>query len=112
MKLTGMDKLLKALNDKRKMTDIKRIVKMNGVEMQRNMQRNATFVKGYQTGTTKRSINLFITDGGFTANVAPTTDYSPYVEFGTRFMASQPFVRPAFYGSLFQFQEDLKRLMK
>lgn len=112
MQLKGMDKLLAALNTTQKINDVKRVVKMNGVEMQRSMHRNATFTRGYQTGTTKRSINLVITDGGFEANVAPTTDYSQYLEYGTRFMASQSFVRPSYYSSFFQFHEDLARLMK
>lgn len=112
MKLKGVGSLIRALEDKQSMKSVKQVVKLNGSEMQRNMQRNASFTKGYQTGTTKRSINLVITDGGFTANVEPTTDYSQYLEFGTRFMTSQPFVRPAFYNSIFQFHDDLEKLMK
>lgn len=112
MKLTGMDKLLKALNDKQDISDVKRVVKMNGYELEGSMKRNASFIKGYQTGTTKRSMRLVYEDGGLTVKVFPTTEYAPYLEYGTRFMTAQPFVRQSYYSQFFQFQEDLKRLMK
>lgn len=76
------------------------------------MQKNADFKKGYQTGTTKRSIALEITDAGLTAAVEPGTEYSPYLEYGTRFMDAQPFVKPAYEAQKAQFKEDMQRLVK
>ena len=84
--ITGLDELEKALKENVTMNDVKRVVKTHGSQLQRNMQNKADFKMGYQTGTTKRSIGLEIADGGFTANVGPETEYSPYLEYGTRFM--------------------------
>ncbi len=112
MKLRGADQLIGVLKKKATLDDVKDVVKLNGSEMQRGMMRKASFTQGYQTGTTKRSIKLTFEDGGFTARVGPTTDYSWYLEKGTRFMAAQPFVGPAFYPQRTKFINDMKRLMK
>jgi HK97 gp10 family phage protein len=52
-----------------------------------------------KTGTLRRSIITEITTSTSTraiASIGPTVDYGIYVEFGTRHMAAQPFMRPAF----------------
>lgn len=110
--LKGMDHLQKALKDNAKLTDVKRVVKQNGSELQTKMQQNADFTRGYATGTTKRSIGLEITDSGFAAEVAPTTEYSPYLEYGTRFMSAQPFVKPAYNAQKEKFKSDMDKLVK
>jgi HK97 gp10 family phage protein len=112
IKLDGLDELQKALKDNVTMDDVKRVVRQNGSQLQRNTQKNADFTKGYQTGQTKRSIGLEITDGGFAAEVEPTTDHSPYVEYGTRFMEAQPFVGPAFNEQKEKFKRDMQRLTR
>jgi HK97 gp10 family phage protein len=76
------------------------------------MQSKADFTKGYQTGTTKRSIGLEIKDDGLTAESAPETEYSPYLEYGTRFMEAQPFVRPALEEQAQQFKSDMQKLVR
>ena len=83
IKLEGMEKLQVKLKKNVQMSDVKRVVKENGAQMQEKMQRKANFKKGYQTGTTKRSIGMSIKDGGMTAEAGPTTEYSPYLEHGT-----------------------------
>ena len=112
IKIEGLDKLEKALKDNVSMNDVKRVVRNNGSQLQSKMQHNADFKNGYQTGTTKRSIGLEIQDGGFTAEVGPETHYSPYLEYGTRFMDAQPFVRPAHEEQARKFKEDMQRLVK
>lgn len=112
IKLEGLDKLQKALKDNVTMDDVKKVVKHNGSELQRKAQANADFKKGYQTGTTKRSIGLEIVDGGFAAEVEPTTEHSPYLEYGTRFMDAQPFVGPAFNEQKEKFKRDMERLTR
>ena len=112
LKLTGLDKLQKALKENVTMDDVKKVVKTNGIQMHRKMQANADFTKGYQTGQTKRSIGLEIKDNGFTAEVAPTTDYSPYLEYGTRFMGAQPFVKPAHNEQKQKFKSDMQKLVR
>lgn len=112
IKVDGLKELEKALKKNITMDDVKKVVRQNGSELQEKMQDNADFNKGYQTGTTKRSIGLEITDGGFAAEVEPGTEYSPYLEYGTRFMDAQPFVKPAYEVQKEQFKKDMQKLVK
>lgn len=112
IKVEGLDELQKALKANVTMDDVKRVVRQNGSEMQRKIQSNADFKKGYQTGTTKRSVGLEIKDNGFTAEVEPGTEYSPYLEYGTRFMDAQPFVKPGHEAQAAQFKKDMQKLVK
>lgn len=112
IKLEGMEKLQVKLKKNVQMSDVKRVVKENGAQMQEKMQRKANFKKGYQTGTTKRSIGMSIKDGGMTAEAGPKTEYSPYLEHGTRYMEAQPFVYPSYAIQKEQFKSDLKKLTR
>lgn len=76
------------------------------------MQGKADFEKGYQTGETKRSIGLEFENSGFTASVGPETEYSPYLEYGTRFMQAQPFIKPAYNEQKEKFKRDMQKLVK
>jgi HK97 gp10 family phage protein len=76
------------------------------------MQRTADFKMGYQTGQTKRSIGLEILDDDMTADVEPTTEYAKYLEYGTRFMAAQPFVRPSYKEQKEKFKRDMQKLVR
>jgi HK97 gp10 family phage protein len=110
--VTGLDKLQKCLKENVTMNDVKKVIRHNGSELQQKMQDNADFDRGYQTGQTKRSIGLDITDGGFTAESGPSTEYATYVEYGTRFMDAQPFVKPALESQGKKFKSDLQKLMR
>lgn len=112
IKIEGLDDIQRRLKENATLKDVERVVRKNGAELHRKAQKNADFTQGYQTGTTKRSIGLEITDGGLAAEVGPTTEYSQYVEYGTRFMEAQPFMRPAYNEQKEKFENDLKKLMK
>jgi HK97 gp10 family phage protein len=112
IKFEGLDELEKKLKANVTLNDVRRVVSQNGAELQEKMQAKADFKKGYQTGTTKRSIGLEIKDEGLTAEVAPETEYSPYLEYGTRFMEAQPFVRPAYDEQKAKFKRDMQKLVK
>lgn len=114
IKLVGVDALDKALKKRVNMEAVKAVVQKNGDQMNRSMKANTqtAFVRGYSTGDTASSINTEISDGGMTATVSPTTDYAPYPEFGTRFMAPEPYVRPAFEKQVVQFKKDMKALTR
>lgn len=114
IELKGLDELRRALKDNCNLDDVKRVVQTNGDRLNRTMKENthSAFVKGYSHGDTAGSINTEITDGGMTARVGPTTEYAPYVEWGTRFMSAEPFVGPAFLKIRAQFIADMQRLMK
>lgn len=110
--ITGIKELEAKLKKNATLDDARTVVKKNGADLQTLMTRNANFVKGYATGTTKRSIRYTFTDLNLTATVGPTTYYSRYLEYGTRYMAAQPFVRPSFNIQKEIFKRDLKKLMK
>lgn len=112
LKIEGLDKLQKALKDNFTLDDVKKVVKHNGQQLQDKIQRNANFTKGYATGQTKNSVDLQIKDGGMTADSGPTTEYSPYLEYGTRFMEAQPFVKPALKEQEKQFKSDMQKLVR
>lgn len=112
IKFEGLEELEKKLKANATLDDVKRVVRQNGAELQKKIQDKADFKMGYQTGTTKRSVGLEITDGGFTADSGPTTEYAPYVEYGTRFMEAQPFVRPALEEQAAQFKSDMQKLVR
>ncbi|MFD1385719.1 HK97-gp10 family putative phage morphogenesis protein [Oceanobacillus oncorhynchi subsp. oncorhynchi] len=109
--IKGTGPLIKAMQKKSDLSAVKKVVQLNTSELQRKMQRNATFTKGYSTGTTKRSITSSVSDNGFTGMVSPGTHYSPYLIYGTRFMASQDFFRPSFFEQRKQFISDMERIM-
>lgn len=112
IKVEGLKELQKALKDNISLDDVKRVVRSNGSALQQKMQKNADFTRGYATGATKRSIALEVKDGGFSAEVGPETEYSPYLEHGTRFMEPQPFIGPAYHEQKEKFNRDMQRLVR
>ncbi len=80
----------------------------NGTELQAKAQRNAPI----DTGNLKRSIGLEINDSGLTAESEATAAYAGYVEYGTRFMNAQPYMKPAFEEQKIKFRNDMKKLMR
>ena len=110
LKIHGIKKLKIDLKDNAQMRLLKEIVKKHGASLQQEMVKKAVFKAGYSVGETRRSINLLNEKGGLMARVKPTTKYSPYVEYGTRFMDKQPFVKPAFQKVKKEFVNDLKKL--
>lgn len=112
IKWEGLEDLQKKLKENVTMNDVKRVVRQNGADLQQKIQEKAEFTQGYQTGQTKRSVDLVIKDGGFTADSGPTTEYSGYLEYGTRFMDAQPFVRPALEEQASKFKRDMQKLVR
>lgn len=112
MKITGVQALLKAMATKSKPNVIpnaaQKVVKKHGALMQQEAQRKVAV----DTGTLKRSIEIEILDGGYTAKVAPHTDYAVYQEYGTRYMSGKPYIRPAFYNRIKPFLADLEEIVK
>ena len=89
---TGQAELSAALMRKTNLDAVKTVVRANGTRLQQWTKLRAPV----DTGTLFRSIDLQIKDGGLSAVVQPHTEYAAYVEFGTRKMAAQPYVKPAF----------------
>lgn len=108
IKFEGIAKLNKGLKKRMDMNAVKTVVRKNGSEMQKKAQRNAPV----DTGTLKRSIGLDVSGNGMEATVEPTAEYAAYVEFGTRFMEAQPYLKPAFEEQKKQFEKDLQKLVR
>lgn len=106
----GLEELEGKLKSNVTLKDVKRVVRHNGSQLQSKIQRNADFAKGYQTGATKRSVDLKIKANGLEADSGPNTEYSMYLEKGTRFMVAQPFVEPAFNEQKEKFKSDMQKL--
>ena len=108
VKLEGFDKLQAKLKENVKLETVKAVVQKHGQEM----QTTAHLICPRDTGNLANSITLESADNGFTAEVEPHTDYAAYVEYGTRYMSAQPYMRPAFIQESARFKEDLKKLTK
>lgn len=111
IEINGLDVLCGALKRKAKATSksaLAKVVRQNASEMQNKAMKAAPC----DTGALKRSITLNIQDGGLRAIVYPYMNYAPYVEYGTRFMEAQPFLRPGFIFQSDQFKKDLKRMLE
>lgn len=106
--IIGASEFKKALRENATLDDVKSIVKMNGSELTYETQWKAPL----DTGTLERSITQEIKDGGLTSITEPHTDYAGHVEWGTRYMAAQPYFRPVFKKQSKQFKKDMERLVK
>ena len=106
--LVGMEKLVAKLEDNMKKEAVKTVIKKNGSRLQQSAQGKAPV----DTGTLKRSITLEITDAGMTAESEATVHYAGYVEYGTRFMNAQPYMRPALEEVGKKFKSDMSKLVK
>lgn len=87
---------------------VRTTVLRNASEMQTKAQKLAAV----DTGFMKRSIGLTQGGGGLNIKVSPTAEYAPYVEYGTRYQAAQPFMRPAFQQQEKKFKSDVDKLLK
>lgn len=115
VKLVGMDRLVSKLNYCGSNREaVKTVVLKNGNQLNEKMKSHmrGAYTKGYSTGDTAGSVNTVITDGGMTAEIGPTTNYSMYVEYGTRFMQAEPAVRPAFDEQVPVFKSDMGKLVR
>ena len=108
IELKGNNELTIKLKKNTDLSDVKRVVKTNTAEMNRIAQRNAPV----DTGFLRRMITMSLTNSGFTGKSIAGAEYSPYPEYGTRFMSAQPFMGPAFRMQKAKFKSDLERLMK
>lgn len=108
VRIDGFDKLEAKLKRNTDLGAVRTVVRKNGAELQGKTQKNAPV----DSGNLKRSIELDITDGGLTAEVEPTADYAAYVEYGTRFMEAQPYLKPAYDEQKKKFVKDLNELVR
>lgn len=115
VKLVGMDKLQAKLKWNGENRDaVRDVIRKNGNQLNQKMKSHmrGAYTKGYSVGDTAGSVNTVIAGDGLTAFVGPTTKYSMYVEYGTRFMGAEPAVRPAFEEQVPIFKADMDALVE
>lgn len=112
MQFSGDDALLAHLKQLQKMEDVKRVVHENTARMQVKAQARTGVTYMHPTGATKRSIGLTIDDNGLSGTVYMGTEYSPYLENGTRFMAARPVLKPTFISQQITFLNELRALTR
>ena len=110
IRLEGLDTLSRALKQKSQTStkSLQRVIRKHGAGLQQKAKRMVPV----DTRTLKRSITLDINFSGLTATVEPQAEYAPYVEYGTRFMDAQPYMRPAYFTQVAQLKADLDNLVK
>lgn len=93
LEFEGLDEMAQSLL--RNVSPEKRlkVLRKYGAKVKEAAINKAQFTKGYSTGATRRSITL--QTGGNQAVIEALTNYSGYVEVGTRKMEAQPFMQPA-----------------
>lgn len=113
-KIEGLEELKAGLKGRMDLVPVENLVKKHGAQLSSRTQENmrAAYVHGYSTGRTRRSVKPIFSDAGMTVSVGPTTDYFPYLEYGTRFMNAMPTLKPAFDVQSVMFINELKRLMQ
>lgn len=111
IKLKGVEEAQAKLEKLADLTAVKQALKANTNDLQENAIRRMpnTYVKGYSTTHTAKNTNSYIIDDGLTGKVVLETNYSFYVEFGTRYMAAEPVLKPAINEIYPQFISDIKK---
>ena len=61
----------------------------------RNIEKRAKDLVPVDTGATKNSITVEPADPSFTHMIGPTTEYAPFIEYGTSRWSGKPFMTPA-----------------
>ncbi|AZF91004.1 tail completion or Neck1 protein [Streptococcus phage CHPC931] len=93
IKFEGLDEMAQSLLKNASPERRSKVLRKYGSKLKEAAIKRAQFNKGYSTGATRRSITLEA--GSDRAVVEALTNYSGYLEVGTRKMEAQPFMRPA-----------------
>lgn len=108
IKWSGVKELKAVLKKNASLDDVKKIVAIDGVELLKRAKKKAP----YRTGYLRLSIMYEISDNGLTVTVTPHAPYASYVEYGTRTMDAQPYMRPAFNEASALFKAHMDKLIK
>lgn len=89
--------------------DVIQVVRRNGAQMQQRAQ----LLAPVDTGFLKRDIYLDFELKGlnYSAQISGDADYDAYQEYGTRYMAGKPHIRPAYFYQRAEFVQDIRKLM-
>lgn len=108
IRIEGADRLMRRLRNKVNKSAVNQVVKRNTSQVQEKAMKNAPV----DTGFLKREIKLEMDNSNSVGLVIANAEYSPYLEYGTRFMSAQPFMRPAVREQNPIFISDLREMIR
>lgn len=108
IRIEGSDRLMRRLRNKVNKSAVNQVVKRNTSQVQEKAMKNAPV----DTGFLKREIKLEMDNSNSVGLVIANAEYSPYLEYGTRFMSAQPFMHPAVREQTPIFISDLKEMIR
>lgn len=109
IKWDGARELIKDLTKASKYAQLKsqKVIKNNTEELKRNVISLAP----YDTGFLKGSV-IATYPNPFWGVVDVQAMYAPFVEYGTRFMEEQPYMKPSFWVQYPKFIKDMEDVLK
>ena len=108
IEIEGGDELVRSIRNRLGADRVVPVIRRNTSQAQAKAMRLAAV----DTGFMKRSITMRIDITGLAGYITAGADYSPYVEYGTRYNNSQPFMRPAAREQAPIFLSDLRNLIR
>ena len=106
--IEGADELVRSIRNRLGADKVVPVIRRNTSQAQAKAMRLAAV----DTGFMKRSITMRIDITGLAGYIVAGAEYSPYVEFSTRYTPAQPFMRPAAREQAPIFLNDLKNLVR
>ena len=106
--IEGADELVRSIRNRLGADRVVPVIRRNTTQAQAKAMRLAAV----DTGFMKRSITMRIDITGLAGYIVAGAEYSPYVEFSTRYTPAQPFMRPAAREQAPIFLNDLKNLVR
>ena len=90
---------------------IKTVVQIAARNIEKDSKQRMTDQDAVDTGATRNSI--FVSPGtpSFSQHIGPTTEYAPFIEFGTRFMPARPYMIPALEQEKIRFMQAIVEVL-
>lgn len=108
LEFKGVTELQRTIATAQKLDDVKKLIRQHTANMARITSRLAPV----KTGFMKRSLVTSIVDGGLTGIAEFYAEYTPYQEWGTRWMPGKFFLKRGFETASNEFISDMQRLVK
>ena len=108
IEIEGGDELVRSITKRVDADRVVPVIRRNTTQAQKTAMRLAAV----DTGFMKRSITIRMDFTGLAGYITAGAEYSPYVEFSTRYTPAQPFMRPAAREQAPIFLNDLKNLVR
>ena len=90
---------------------IKTVVQIAARNIEKDSKQRMTDQDAVDTGATRNSI--FVSPGtpSFSQQIGPTTEYAPFIEFGTRFMPARAYMIPALEQERIRFMQAIVEVL-